>query len=85
METWLIQRRPDNGMPLLRDFPIELVRVTCHRCMLARQFQLTSLIDTYGPAAGLPDVLATLSADCLRHRAIQTSDLCAARFPDFEG
>jgi hypothetical protein len=85
MQTWLVQRRPDNGMPLLRDFPIELVRVTCHRCMLARQFQRAALIDTYGPAAGLADVLAVLSADCLRHSAAQTLGLCAARFPDFEG
>lgn len=85
MQTWLVQRRPDIGMPLLRDFPIELVRVTCHRCRLARHFQRAALIETYGPAAGLPDVLAALSADCLRHSATQTSDLCSARFPEFEG
>ena len=84
MRTWLVQRRHDDDVALLCDFPIELVRVTCHRCELARQYQKAALIEVYGPAAGLPDLLVALSADCLQRGTPETSKLCAARFPDFE-
>ena len=76
--SWLPQRQPDAGAVVLRDFPAGLaVRVACTKCSRFGKYQLPALIRRYGPAAGLPEVLAALSADCQR----RIDDLCGAYFP----
>jgi hypothetical protein len=41
-----------------------------------------ALLERFGPAAGMPDVLAVLAADCPRRGAGRFSDTCGARFID---
>lgn len=82
MPTWLAQRRADAGAVLLRDYPAPLLRVACDACGRAGRYQLSALLERFGPAAGLPDVLAVLAAGCLRRGAGRFSDPCGARFPD---
>ena len=80
--SWLPQRQPDAGAVVLRDFPAGLaVRVACTRCSRFGKYQLPALIRRYGPAAGLPEVLAELSRDCQRRIDGQQADLCGAYFP----
>jgi len=75
---WLVQRQPGTGAVLLQDHPGELVRILCDRCDRAGQYRREALIDRFGPAAGLPDVLWTLSATCPRRGSI--SEPCGARY-----
>jgi len=46
----------------------------------AGRYRLPALLERFGPAAGLPDVLAALAADCPRRGAGRFSDTCGARF-----
>lgn len=80
MSTWLPQRRADTGAVLLGSFPTPVVRVACEACGRAGSYRLSSLVERFGPAAGLPDVLAVLAADCPRRGAGRFSDPCGARF-----
>ncbi len=81
--TWLPQRRPDQGAVLLRDHPGEVVRLDCRECSRAERYALAWLVERFGPAAGLSDVLAALSADCLRRRNWrQSGGPCGAHFRD---
>lgn len=69
MSTWLLQRRADAGAALLRDFPAPVVAVGCEACGRAGRYRLPALLERFGPAAGPPDVLAALAADCPRRGA----------------
>lgn len=82
MTTRLPQRRADAGAVLLRDFPAPVLRVACGACGRAGRYGVPALVERFGPAAGLPDVLAVLAADCPRRGAGRFSDPCGARFPD---
>jgi len=82
MSTWLPQRRADAGAVLLRDFPAPIVAVGCEACARAGRYRLPTLLERFEPAAGLPDVLAALAADCPRQGAGRFSDTCGARFTD---
>jgi hypothetical protein len=81
--TWLEQRLPSPGVILLRDYPAgEVVRVTCRRCDRAGQYRLAGLVERFGPAAGLPDVLEALAADCPQRDVNRFGDPCGAWFAD---
>jgi hypothetical protein len=81
---WLEQRKRGDGAGLLCDWPAgEVVRVACNRCARAERYRLAGLIERFGPAAGGPDVLAALSADCPRRGVGQYGDPCGVYYPDF--
>jgi len=48
----------------------------------AGRYRLAALIERFGPAAGLPDVLTTLSADCPRRGIGQFGGPCGTQYPD---
>lgn len=79
LPTWLPQRPPGSGAVLLRDHPGELVELECPRCGRAGRYRRAGLMQRFGPAAGMPDVLATLSGDCPRRGVGQYGDPCGAR------
>ncbi len=79
----LLQRYPEEGAWLLRDYPGDTVRVDCPKCDRAGSYGLAALITCYGPRAGLPDLLSLLAADCPRRGALgQFGEPCSAGFPD---
>ena len=82
MSTWLPQRRADAGAVLLRDFRAPIVDVGCEACGRAGRYRLPALLERFGPAAGLPDVLAALAADCPHRGAGRFSDTCGVQFID---
>jgi hypothetical protein len=43
-----------------------LIRIKCDHCDRTAQYQRADLAERSGPAAGLPDVLDLLAADCRR-------------------
>ncbi|WP_043345619.1 hypothetical protein [Belnapia moabensis] len=80
---WLDQERPGDGSVLLRDWPAGgVVRLGCRRCGRAGQYRLATLIERFGPAAGLPAVRLALSANCPKHDVGYASDPCGAYYPD---
>jgi hypothetical protein len=76
--SWLVQHQPGSGFALLRDHPGEVVRILCDHCDRAGRYRREALIARFGPAAGLPDMLRTLSADCPRQGS--NSEPCGARY-----
>jgi hypothetical protein len=75
---WLVQHQAGSGVALLRDHPGEVVRILCDHCDRAGRYRREALIARFGPAAGLPDTLWTLSVDCPRRGSI--SEPCGARY-----
>jgi len=67
---------------LLRDYPDAVVRLDCRHCPRAGWYTLDGLIARFGPAAGVPEVLAALSAGCPRRQDWRTHGPCGAGFPD---
>ena len=80
--AWLEQHQPGGDAVLLRDYPGAVVRLNCQHCPRAGWYTLAGLIARYGPAAGLPDVLAALSADCPYRQDWRITGPCGAGFPD---
>jgi hypothetical protein len=80
--TWLEQRQPGGDAVLLEDYPGKLVRIECSHCDRTGRYGLALLVQRFGPAAGLPDVLAALSADCPRRQDGRINGPCGAGFPD---
>jgi len=80
--TWLRQRRRGDGAVLLADWPGgPMVLVECTPCGRTGRYALARLVERYGPAAGMPDVLDAITADCPRHRRARFFDQpCRARF-----
>jgi hypothetical protein len=75
--------KPGEGASLLRDWPAgEVVRVACTRCDRAGRYRLAGMLDRFDPAAGGPDVLAALSADCPRRGINRYGDPCGVYYPD---
>ena len=64
--TWLPQRQPAPDVLLLRDYPGAVVRLDCQHCPRAGWYTLAGLVQRFGLAASLPEVLAALSGDCYR-------------------
>lgn len=79
---WLPQRQPGQGAVLLRDYPGAVILVDCPRCGRAGRYALARLVERFGPAAGLPDVLAVLAADCPRRGVGRFTDPCGAGLPE---
>ena len=61
---------------------LEVLNVTCETCGRAGRYVVRWLIDQHGRDHKLTDWLSTISADCPKRRAADTSDECAARCPD---
>src|SRR3712207_3431786 len=81
--TWLRQYQSHPDAFLLRDYPPgEVVRVECRHCPRADRYRPAELIERFGPAAGLPEVLAALTADCPRWQDWQPAGPYGTSFPD---
>jgi hypothetical protein len=66
------QRQPDRGVILLRDYPAgEVVRIDCRHYLRAGRDRLAALIERYGPAAEIADVLEAIAGDYPRRTAGQ--------------
>jgi hypothetical protein len=78
----LPRRASGPGAVLLRDDTGEVVRLDCARCDRRGAYRLAVLIERFGPAAGLPDVLSVLAGNCPRRGMGRFSDPCGAGFPE---
>lgn len=54
------------GIITLQDVPREILDVRCSRCDRAGRYRVSRLAERFGHNARLPDVEATLDADCPR-------------------
>ena len=63
-------------------YPFPIVRIVCSKCARSGQYRHQTLIDLYGPDAGMPEVLEKL-AQCPDSR--NYSDICQVRCPDLSG
>ena len=75
------QREDCCDVVLLQDYPDKVVRLDCRHCDRTGRYGLAELVQRFGPAAGLPDVLAAVSADCSRRQDWRTRRPCGAGFP----
>jgi hypothetical protein len=66
----------------VRDYPAQVVRIACRHCPHAGRYRRAGLAERFGPAAGLPEVVEVLAADCLKRGIGQFSDPCGTYFPD---
>jgi hypothetical protein len=78
--AWLTQHQPGDDAVLLQDYPAKLVRIDCQYCDRTGRYGLAGLERRFGPAAGLPDVLAALSADCPRQQDWRLHGPCGAGY-----
>jgi hypothetical protein len=83
--TWLRQMRPTDGAVRVQDYPFAVVRIACRHCPRAGRYRRASLAERFGPAAGLPEVVEVLAADCPRRGVGRFRDPCGAHFPDLVG
>jgi hypothetical protein len=67
------------GSLQLRDYPGDLVRLSCAKCGRTGQYRKQNLIERYGPNIRLPDLREEI-AQCERRG--QTHDACMARYVD---
>ena len=67
------------GSLLLRDYPGEIVRLSCPKCERAGQYRKQTLIERYGADIRLPDLREEI-AQCPRHG--QMHDACMVRYVD---
>ena len=68
-----------SGPLLLRDYPCDLVRLSCEKCGCASQFRKQNLIARYGADIPLPDLLEEL-VGC--HKRGKMHDACMVRYVD---
>jgi len=66
-----------SGSLLLRDYPCDLVRLSCEKCGCTSQFREQNLIARYGRDIPLPDLLEELVGCHMRG-----NDACMLRFID---
>lgn len=64
--------------PRLRDYPYVIVRFACRDCPRIGQYRLAVLAERFGADAVMADVLATISAACLRKREKHPGRRCQA-------
>ena len=62
--SWLPQRCSSEGAALLQDYAADVLCVSCVDCDRADHHRLADLLDRFGPAAGMPEVLVALTGDC---------------------
>ena len=62
--SWLPQRSAGEGVALLQDYAAEVLCVACADCDRATYHRLADLLDRFGPAAGVAEVLVALTEDC---------------------
>lgn len=62
--SWLPQRLASEGAVLLQNYAAEVLCVACAECDRANHHRLAELLDRFGPAAGMPEVLLALTEDC---------------------
>ena len=68
-KTWLLSI--DLGLPAvttgsltLKEYPRDMVVVTCDRCDMQGKYRKARLISRYGPDIRLPDMLRKIAPDC---------------------
>jgi len=74
---------PRNGATTLEDYQqagIDRLRIKCEQCGRAGVYGLRTAVERWGAHAGLPDVLAIVTADCA-HRE-KHGGRCHAVFVD---
>jgi hypothetical protein len=59
-----------------------VLAVACDRCDRAGRYPLEALIARHGPAFGIPQLLALLSADCPKRASLRASDICDVHCPE---
>jgi hypothetical protein len=68
-----------NGSLQLREYPAEMVRLSCEKCGRSGQYRKQNLIERFGPDIRLPD-LREVIAKCERHGEMH--DACLVRYVD---
>ena len=68
--------------PRLRDYPFVIVRFACRDCPRIGQYRLAVLAERFGADAAIGDVLAAISATCLRNKEKHPGRRCQAYLPD---
>ena len=68
-----------NGSLQLREFPGDIVRLSCKKCGRWGQYRKQKLIERYGADMRLPDLREEM-AKCRRHG--QMHDACMVRYVD---
>ena len=63
----------------LREYPGDLVRLSCEECGRAGQYRKQNLIERYGADSRLPDLRVEIS-QCRRHGKMH--DACMVRYVD---
>ena len=66
----------------LRDYPFVIVRFACHDCPRIGRYRLAVLAEKFGADAAMADVLAAISAGCLRNKERHPGRRCQAYLPD---
>lgn len=67
------------GSLQLREYPADVVRLSCEKCGRAGQYQKRNLVERYGADIRLPDLREEI-AQCARHG--QMHDTCMVRYVD---
>ena len=74
-----------SGAVTLGQISFSTLQVGCTECDRQGRYQVARLIERHGPAQGLPDLAAKLSADCPRRLAGLAYDRCQICFPNLVG
>ena len=69
------------GSLQLREYPADMVRLTCTKCGRAGQYRKQNLIERYGPDIRLPDLREEIS-QCERRG--QMHDACMVHYIDLK-
>jgi hypothetical protein len=73
-----------NGSLSLADYPAAMVRLKCSKCGRSGQYRKAKLIEKYGAAVPLPDLLHKICADCPKMDALG-NDPCGVCYRVCEG
>jgi hypothetical protein len=79
------RRREDCDGPttvLLRDYPFDMVRLSCTKCARRGQYRKATLIERFGPNYGLVSMRLDLAEGCPKIAENRISDLCGVVYPD---
>src|SRR5580704_11390438 len=56
--------------------------VGCDKCGRRGRYNVTRLVERYGPDANLADWLTKITADCPKRHSVDMSDQCSAHYPE---
>jgi hypothetical protein len=70
---------------LLRDYPLDMVRLACSRCRRRGQYRKATLLARFGPNYGLVSMRFDLAAGCPRIPAPSIHEHCGVCYPDLVG